>query len=62
MYDIYTSYITDWKERFNDTMVLYSNTSPISGYGAWGLREYTGQPLSETPKLRAAIALGRKAS
>jgi hypothetical protein len=60
MYDIYTSYITDWKERFNDTMVLYSNTSPISGYGAWGLREYTGQPLSETPKLRAAIAMGRQ--
>jgi hypothetical protein len=60
MYDIYVKFITDWKTRFNDTMVLYSNTSPISGYGAWGLREYTGQPLSETPKLRAAIAMGRK--
>ncbi len=60
MYDIYVSYITDWKTRFNDTMVLYSATHPISGYGAWGLREYVGQPLSETPKLRAAIAMGRK--
>jgi hypothetical protein len=60
MYDIYVNYITDWKTRFNDTMVLYSATHPISGYGAWGLREYAGQPLSETPKLRAAIAMGRK--
>ena len=60
MYDIYINFITDWKTRFNDTMVLYSATSPISGYGAWGLREYAGQPLSETPKRRAAIAMGRK--
>ena len=60
MYDIYVNYITDWKARFNDTMVLYSATHPISSYGAWGLREYVGQPLSETPKLRAAIAMGRK--
>jgi hypothetical protein len=60
MYDIYVSYITDWKTRFNDTMVLYSATHPISSYGAWGLREYVGQPLSETPKRRAAIAMGRK--
>ncbi len=60
MYDIYVNYIADWKARFNDTMVLYSATHPISSYGAWGLREYVGQPLSETPKLRAAIAMGRQ--
>ncbi len=60
MYDIYTNYITDWKTRFNDTLMLYSSTSPISSFGAWGLREYSGQPLSETPKRRAAIAMGRK--
>jgi len=60
MYDIYVDYITDWKTRFNDTLVLYSSTHPISTYGAWGLREYVGQPLSETPKRRAAIAMGRK--
>jgi hypothetical protein len=60
MYDIYTDYIADWKARFNDTMVLYSSTHPISSYGAWGVREYAGQPLSETPKRRAAIAMGRQ--
>jgi len=60
MYDIYANYITDWKTRFNDTFMLYSSTSAISNYGAWGLREYSGQPLSETPKRRAAIAMGRK--
>jgi hypothetical protein len=60
MYDIYVNYITDWKNRFNDTMVLYSATHPITSFGAWGVREYVGQPLSETPKRRAAIAMGRK--
>jgi hypothetical protein len=60
MYDIYVNYIADWKKRFDDTMVLYSATHPISTYGAWGLREYAGQPLSETPKRRAAIAMGRQ--
>ena len=59
MYGIYKSYIGDWKAQINDTMVLYNSTGPISVWGAWGLREYAGQPLAETPKRRAAIEFGR---
>jgi hypothetical protein len=55
MYDLYKKYITAWNAQVNDTMTLFASTSPISQYGAWGLREYSGQPLAQTPKRRAAI-------
>ncbi|TCM20822.1 hypothetical protein EDF56_102485 [Novosphingobium sp. PhB165] len=50
---IYARYLEGWRQRFGDTMVLYASTTPIAGYGSWGLREYAGQPLSEAPKLAA---------
>jgi len=49
---IYAGYIADWGKVSGDLMTLYLATSPITGYGAWGLREYAGQPMAETPKLR----------
>ena len=55
MYDIYRNYLADWRTRFGDTIMLYNASGAISQYGAWGLREYAGQPLSQTPKRRAAI-------
>lgn len=56
MYDIYARYIRRWHEaNNNDVMVLYNSTIPINQWGAWGLREYSGQPLSQTPKRRAAF-------
>ena len=55
MYDIYKTYMADWKNLSGDLMVLYSATGSISQYGAWGIREYSGQPLSETPKRRAVL-------
>jgi hypothetical protein len=59
MYDIYKRYLTDMKTILNDTTTLYSATSGISKYGAWGIREYAGQPLAETPKRRAALEFAR---
>jgi hypothetical protein len=59
MYDIYKRYLTDWYAQIGDTMVLYSATGEISVNGSWGLREYAGQPLAETPKRRAALEFGR---
>ncbi len=53
MYDAYKVYLAGWKARVNDAIVLYNATGPIGQYGAWGLREYAGQPIAETPKLRA---------
>ena len=55
MYDIYKRYLADWKAQMGDTMTLYSATGTISQYGSWGMREYAGQPLAETPKRRAAL-------
>jgi hypothetical protein len=55
MYDIYKRYIADWKAQMGDTMTLYSATGTISQYGSWGMREYAGQPLAETPKRRAVL-------
>jgi hypothetical protein len=56
MEEIYTRYLERWRNEVGDLMVLFSATSPISQWGAWGIREYGGQPLSETPKRRAVLA------
>ncbi|MBD8547941.1 hypothetical protein [Sphingomonas sp. CFBP 8760] len=53
---IYSDYLAGWsKVSGGDLLTLYSATGSISGHGAWGLREYAGQPLSETPKLRGVL-------
>jgi hypothetical protein len=54
MYDLYRSYLANWRTNVSDVMVLYNSTGPITSSGAWGLREYAGQPMIETPKRRAA--------
>jgi hypothetical protein len=59
MATIYADYLKEWKAVSGDDVIaLYAATSPITGYGAWGLREYAGQPLAEAPKLRGVIAGG----
>jgi hypothetical protein len=55
MYDIYRSYLAAWRANIGDVMVLYSSSGPVGNWGAWGLREFAGQPLSEAPKRRAAV-------
>ena len=52
---IYRSYIAGWRKHNPDLMVLYNSTNPVAWSGAWGLREYAGHPLSETPKRRAVL-------
>lgn len=53
MAKVYEAYLTAWKTRIGDRMMLYASTGPIGEAGSWGLREYAGQDLAETPKLRA---------
>jgi hypothetical protein len=55
MYDIYRSYMASWRTNVGDVMVLYSSTSPITSSGAWGIREFAGQPLAAAPKRRAVL-------
>lgn len=66
MYDAYKRYLDLWRTKIGDLIMMYSSSGPISRYGAWGLAEYVGQPLSDAPKLRAvrdemAIIEGAKA-
>lgn len=50
---LYRNYLSAWQDRIGGDLVLYASTAPISEYGAWGLREYAGQPLTHAPKLAA---------
>lgn len=61
MGELYRRYMAKWRDESGDVMVLYKATAPIDQHGAWGLREYSGQPLAETPKRRAVLdfAAGR---
>lgn len=55
MEDLYRRYMAKWRGQGGDVMVLYNATAPTDQFGAWGLREYAGQPLAETPKRRAVL-------
>ena len=55
MYAAYKKYLEAWERQIGDLMVLYNTTSPISQHGAWGIREFEGQPLEQTPKRRAIL-------
>lgn len=52
----YRRYIDGWGARNGDMIVLMQDVGPTGRYGAWGMREYLGQPLSEAPKARAALS------
>lgn len=49
----YTRYLTRWQKEFGDQLILFADIAPVNQYGAWGLQEYIGQPLSEAPKAQA---------
>jgi hypothetical protein len=51
MYDIYTNFLEDWRKRIGGLLVLYNGTSGST----YGHKDYTGQPLSETPKMKAVV-------
>ncbi len=53
MAGVYERYLAEWDRRVRSMLTLYASTAPIADYGSWGLREYSGQPLDQTPKLRA---------
>jgi len=56
MFDIYNQFISAWQSQIGDTLMLFALTGGISQYGSWGLVEYAGQPVSQTPKMRAVQA------
>jgi hypothetical protein len=60
MGEIYDRYLADWKAISPELFTVYSATGGISQYGAWGIREYAGQPIGETPKRRAVLDAMKK--
>ena len=50
---LYTRYLIEWQRRVGDRMMLLSATGPIAKSGSWGMREFSGQPEAEAPKLKA---------
>ncbi|MES2495905.1 MAG: hypothetical protein V4618_07315 [Pseudomonadota bacterium] len=55
MGEAYRAYLSLWDREFGDLMVLYYSTSPIGTTMYFGMAEYSGQPLSETPKRKALL-------
>lgn len=55
MSDFYKRHLTDWARESGDLIMMYASVSPIRPSSAWGLVEYSGQPVSEAPKLRAVL-------
>ena len=53
MHDVYQQFITSWQSQIGGGLNLFALEGQIGKYGGWGLSEYVGQPLSQTPKLRA---------
>jgi hypothetical protein len=53
MYDAYRRYLSLWKSQIGDTLMMYTSVQPVVQWGGWGLLEFSGQPLSEAPKMRA---------
>lgn len=56
---LYRSYIAAWKAKTGDLMTIYMATGPAGAGGGWGIREYAGQPVAETPKRAAVLEAAR---
>ena len=55
MYGLYTLFLNRWRKEVGGLLMLFSLTGVSGQYGGWGHLEYTGQPPSESPKMRALI-------
>jgi hypothetical protein len=52
MADAYKTYISQWQTQVGDLLNLFDLTGPVNQYGAWGMWDYAGQPLSASPKMQ----------
>lgn len=55
MGDAYRLFLRGWDREFGDLLMIYHSTSPIGSSIHFGLAEYSGQPLVETPKRKAVL-------
>ncbi len=55
MADSYRKYLDAWDRQFGDMLMLLASSGAAGSNAAFGMTEYSGQPLSETPKRRAVL-------
>ncbi|MBU3077192.1 hypothetical protein [Sphingomonas quercus] len=55
MYTFYTQFLNRWRNEVGDVLVLFDSISNPNRDAWYGHKQYTGQPLSEAPKMRAAV-------
>ncbi len=53
MYQLYCEYLVEMSKIYK-TFLAYNNCSKSSSFGYFGAKEYTGQPMADAPKYRAA--------
>lgn len=53
MGEAYKTYITQWQSQVGDLLNLFVLTGQVNQFGAWGMWDYAGEPLSGTPKMQA---------
>jgi hypothetical protein len=53
MRDLYAQYMNQWRELGGGTLAMFASGGVMSKWGSWGLVEYEGQPVAQTPKYRA---------
>lgn len=55
MGQLFSYYLDQWKANVGDLVTLFEDVDGAPGsFGAFGLQEYPGQPLSQAPKANAA--------
>ncbi|WP_340315727.1 hypothetical protein [Rhizorhabdus argentea] len=55
MGDAYRLYLAGWDRGFGDLLMLFHSVSPAGSSMHFGLAEYSGQPMAETPKRKAVL-------
>jgi hypothetical protein len=54
MEGVYDRYLSLWRELTNDALFMHFTTQGhFNNHGAWGAKEWQGQPTSDAPKFRA---------
>ncbi|MEN0109829.1 MAG: hypothetical protein AAF805_03815 [Planctomycetota bacterium] len=55
MREFYRRYLERWEQIGGADFMLFASASEFGRWGSWGLVEYEGQPIDETPKLQGVM-------
>jgi hypothetical protein len=55
MGESYRKYLAAWDRQFGDVLMLLASAGPPGANAAFGMVEYSGQPIDQTPKRKAVL-------